>query len=287
LENSTGKQGEIGWMGCKGKIACVVLGGLLLCIGGLTAWQWENIGAALNAVRFSQEELEEKLAENDQTIKDAINKVPEISIREVTEEERAALRDGTLTQEELTQSLIQKPESKPEPKPEQPSKPKTEPQNKPEQKPQPQTPDQSTQQTPPDPAVSVTPEPEPEPEPQPSEYEQQINALIAEVFVLREEFLIKLDNMQAAAIADYRAIPADQRDTKTLMNLASGYISKGLDLEKQCDARIEAIVVELEEILQKNNGDLSIAQTVYDTYVQEKGLKKAWYMAELKKMGMI
>lgn len=265
-------------MGRKKKIACVVLAGVLLCAGGLTVWQWNNISAALSAVRFSQEELEEKLAENDQTIKDAIDKAPEVSIREVTEEERAALRDGTLTQEELVQSLIQKPESepKPQPKPEQPSKPQTEPQPKPEQKPEPQ----------PQPEPEPQPEPQPEPEPQPSEFEQQVNALVAEVLVLREEFLIKLDNLQAAAIADYKAIPADQRDAKTLMSFASGYMAKGLDMEKQCDARIEAIVVELEEILRKNNGDLNLAQTVYDTYVQEKSLKKAWYMAELKKVGI-
>ena len=261
-------------MSFRKKIICSALLVVILGITGLTVWQWNNISAALNAVRFSQEELEEKLAENDQTIKDAIDKAPEVSIREVTEEERSALRDGTLTQEELVQSLVQKPESepKPKPKPEQPSKPQTEPQPKLEQKPEPE------------------PEPEPQPEPEaeskPSEFEQQVNALVAEVLVLREEFLIKLDNLQAAAIADYRAIPANRRDAKTLMSFASGYMSKGLDMEKQCDARIEAIVVELEEILRKNNGDLSLAQTVYDTYVQEKSLKKAWYMAELKKVGI-
>lgn len=270
-------------MSFRKKIICSALLVVIFGITGLTVWQWNNISAALSAMRFSQEELEEKLAENDQTIKDAIDKAPEVSIREVTEEERAALRDGTLTQEELVQSLLQKPESetKPQPKPEQPPKPQPEPQPKPEQKTEPEP------EPKPEPEPEPKPQPEPEPEPQPSEYEQKVNALIAEVLVLREEFLIKLDNLQAAAIADYKAIPADQRDAKTLMSFASGYISKGLDMEKQCDARIEAIVVELEEVLRKNNGDLSLAQTVYDTYVQEKSLKKAWYMAELKKMGMV
>lgn len=275
-------------MNFRKKVICGILLVVTLGITALTAWQWNNISAALSAVRFSQEELEEKLTENDQTIKDAIDKAPEVSIREVTEEERAALRDGTLTQEELVQSLLQKTESEPKPQPEQPPKPQTDPQPKPEQKPQPQAPEQSTQQPPADPATSTQPQPEPqpEPEPQPSESEQRVNALVAEVLVLREEFLIKLDNLQAEAIAAYKAIPSEQRDTKTLMNFASGYMSKGLDMEKQCDARIESIVVELEDTLRKNGGDLSLAQTVYDTYMQEKSLKKAWYMAELKKVGI-
>lgn len=252
----------------KKRIVCGVLLAVVIGVGALTVWQWNNINAALSFVRFSQEELEEKLEANDQAIKDAVEANPSVTIREVTEEERAALRDGTLTQEELVQSLMQKPE----PGPEQPSKPQTTPQQtKPEQKPA----DESRN----------TPQSQPNPEPEKSEYEQKVNALIAEVFVLREEFLIKLDNLKAAAIADYRAIPVEERNAKALMSLASGYIAKGLDMEKQCDARIEAIVVELEQVLQENNGDLSIAQTVYDTYVEEKSLKKAWYMAELKKVG--
>lgn len=265
---------------CRKKIVYAVLLAAVVGVGALAVWQWNNISAALSFVRFSQEELEEKLAANDQTIKDAVEASPSVTIREVTEEERAALREGTLTQEELVQSLLQKPEATPE---EQKPESGKQAQTKPEQKPQAESPTQSTQQR--EQAASSSAQQEKEPEQ--SEYEQQVNALIAEVFVLREEFLIKLDDLQTAAIADYRAMPEDQRSTKALMSLASGYLSKGLDMEKQCDAEIERIVVELEKLLQENGGDLSIAQTVYDTYVEEKSLKKAWYMAELKKRGLV
>jgi len=249
----------------KKKIACAVLGGVLLCAGGLTAWQWNNISAALSFVRYSQEELEGKLDQNDQAIKDAVQNIPNVTIRDVTQEEKDALKDGTLTQEELIQSLIQsepKPEQKPESKPPKDSQeaPDTEPEQPPRQE---------------------------EPEQQKNDFETRLNELIAKVYVLREEFLIKLDQTQVAAIADYKAIPADQRTTKKIASLVSGYLSKGLDMEKECDAQIEQIVVEMEALLKENGGDLSIAQTVYDTYVEEKSLKKAWYMAELKKRGMI
>jgi len=217
-------------------------------------------------MRYSQEELESKLDQNDQTIKDAVQAIPNVTIRDVTEEEKQALKDGTLTQEELVQSLIQnqpKPEQTTESKPEQPPQV--------ENTPSPQ-PEQSTQQ---------------QEEPQQDDYEKKLNELIAEVYVLREEFLIKLGETQKAAIADYKAIPADQRNTKTIASLVSGYMSKGLDMEKECDDRIKVIVLEMETLLQENGGDLNIAQTVYDTYLEEKSLKKAWYMAELKKRGMI
>lgn len=245
-------------------------------------WQWNNISAVLRFARFSQEELEDKLNENDQTIKNAMDAVPEVTIRDITQEEKDALRDGTLTQEELVESLIQKPKPQPQEKEPKPEKP---PQTKPEQVPNEESPSQSTQQPAPEPAVS-NPEQEPEQEPEQSQYEQQVNALIAQVLVLREEFLIKLDELKAAAIADYKAIPEDQRTKTKLLSLTSGYMSKGLALEKQCDAQIEAIVAELDRLARENGGDLTLAQTVYDTYVEEKSLKKAWYMAELKKGGM-
>ena len=254
-------------MSRKKKIACAVLGGILLCAGGLTVWQWNNISAALSFVRYSQEELEGKLDQNNQTIKDAVDSIQNVTIRDVTEEEKQALKDGTLTSEELVQSLIQS-ESKPEKPPE----------SKPEQQP---------------PKAEDIPEPLPEQPPQQeepvqqSDYEKELNGLIAEVYVLREEFLIKLDNTQAAAIADYKALPADQRTTKNIASLVSGYMSRGLEMEKECDGRIKEIVLEMESLLQENGGDLSLAQTVYDTYLEEKSLKKAWYMAELKKRGMI
>ena len=40
-------------------------------------------------------------------------------------------------------------------------------------------------------------------------------------------------------------------------------------------------------LISANNGDPSIIDTVIETYASEKSLKKAWYMAELKKRGFV
>ena len=254
------------------KIVCGVLLAAIIGVGALTVWQWNNISAALSFTRYSQSELEDRLASNDQTIKDAMDAAPEVVIRDITQEEKDALRAGTLTQEELVQSLLQKPEQT-----------TPEPEQKPQTKPEGEPPPKQVQQPAKDPADSTQPEKKPEQ----SEYEKQVNALIAQVLVLREEFLIKLDELQAAAIAEYKAIPEDQRTATKLLSFAGGYLAKGLELEKQCDAKVEAIAVELDRLARENGGDPTLAQTVYDTYVEEKSLKKAWYMAELKKRGMV
>lgn len=258
------------------KIICGVLLAVVVGIGGLAVWQWNNISAALSFVRFSQGELEEKMADNDQVIKDAVEANPSVTVRDVTEEERNALKDGTLTPEELAQSLLQKPEGKPESESKKDPKPQTTPQPKPEQKPPEENP--AAQQPQPEPEVSAQPEP--------SEGEKKVNALVAEVLVLREEFLIKLDNLMAQAKADYLALAPEERTRAKLLKMAAGYMAKGVSMEKECDARIQTITEEIKQVVSEHGGDPNLAQTVYDTYVQEKSLKKAWYMAELKKIGI-
>ena len=227
-------------------------------------WQWDNIVALYKGLVYSQEELEGKMADNDQVIKDAVDAF-------LTDEDRQALSNGAgSTQDpDPEQTGAEKP---PEPGGEQgtsdkptgtattPDKPKPE-------KPKPENP----------PADKPT---------EPTAYEKQLSAVIARVYALREDFMGRLEALMNQAIAEFKAIPAEERSAK-LASFVSGYLAKWLDMEKECDARIEAIIIELETLLQENNGDLSIAQTVYDTYVEEKSLKKAWYMAELKKRGFV
>lgn len=258
----------------------IVLGILLIAGVGALLWsQWDNVSAVIDGLRHSQEELETKIADNDQAVKDAVAAMPEVTVRDITEEERQALRDGTLTSDELVQNLIT-PQQQPEKDPEtgegynnQQPKPPADPGQKPDSKPEQQG--------------SSSPPTVPEKTPEQLAYEQELSAIIARVYVLREDFLGRLDALMNQAIAEFGKIPAEERTASKLAAFASGYLSIGFDMEAECDAQIEAIVVELETLLKENNGDLSIAQTVYDTYVEEKSLKKAWYMAELKKRGFV
>lgn len=261
------------------KIICSIVLAFAVGVGALSVWQWNNISAALSFLRFSKEELEEKLEQSDQTIKDAVNALPDVSIRDITQEEKDALREGTLTQEELIESLI-KPEPPKEPPGEnepdepviapEPAKPKPEPKD-PTPVPEPEKPQ---------------PDPEPKP-PEQSEYEKQLAAIIAEVYVLREQFLIKLDELLEQAKAEYRALAPEQRTKAQMVPLVADYMARGTRLEEECDAKIVEILDRLEKLVRANNGDTKLSQTIFDTYVDEKSIKKAWYMAELKEKGLV
>lgn len=243
------------------KILCGVLALILISVAGVVWWQRDNLKALKQAVQYSSGELEQQLQENQQLIQDAVNATPEVVIRDVTEEEREALKDGTLTQEELIDRLVNV---------EAPA------QTKPEA------------QTPANPPVS-TPQPEPpaqEPTPDP-EYQKKLSAIVAEVYVLREKYTIELDNMYAAAKEEYKAMPKSGRTTEKLSKWAAGYVTRATKLEKTCDTSMDDIVGRMEDLIRANNGDLSLVDTVVYTYANEKSLKKAFYMAKLEEKGLI
>ena len=78
---------------------------LLVIIGWFTYWQWNNITAFVDALRYSNEEVESKLQENNQAIQQYLQKEENITVREMTEEEVQDLMNGTLTEEEVVRRL--------------------------------------------------------------------------------------------------------------------------------------------------------------------------------------
>ena len=251
------------WM----KILCIVLALLAALLAGLYWWQRENLKAVKDAASHSSEELEEKLAENQQQIRDVVDAAPEIVVREVTEEERQALRDGTLTQEELIERLLDPGEQSDS------------------------TAAPGMEETPPGEdakAPAETPTlPAEQPKPAEDPYQKELSAIIAKVYVLREDFTMALDNMYDEAKAEYIALPAEKRTKSNLMVLASKYLSKATALEKECDARMDEIVADMEKLIQENNGDMSLVDTVVYSYANEKSLKKSWFMSKIQEKGLV
>ena len=234
-----------------------------LVLAGLYWWQRENLKAVKDAVSYTSEELEEKLTENQQAIRDAVESAPEVVVREVTEEERQALRDGSLTQEELTDRLVTPAEQSGQQVP------------------------AKAEQTPQAPAETTPTPPAEQPKPAEDAYQKELSAIVAKVYVLREEYTITLDNMYEAAKAEYIAMPEAQRTKSNLAKMAGRYLDEATDLEKECDSRMDAIVAEMEKLIRENKGDMSLVDTVVYTYANEKSLKKSWYLSKLEERGLI
>lgn len=259
----------------------VVLALLLAALVALALWQKNNIEALLvykNA--GSQEEIEQQMEQNQQAIADALEKNPEIVVRDLTEEEKQALRDGTLTQEELTERLTETPKEE-APKEEAPKAEEKGAEQKPAEPPK-------QEQKPAEEKVAEQPKVEEKDAEQPveSEYQKKLSAVTAKVYVLREKFTIELDAIKDEAASEYYAMSEEERTGDKLTAFAKKYFIRATELEKQCDAEMDAIIAEMDALISANNGDYSVIDAVVESYANEKSLKKAWYMAELKKRGL-
>ena len=239
-------------------ILCTILVLLAVSLAGLFWWQRDNLKAIHAATQHTSAELEEKLEENQQMIQEAVKAAGEVTVGEITEEDRQAFRDGSMTQEQLVERLTNGGEGEPREEPASTSRPESD----------------------------GTPPPEP-PKPAENTYQKELSALIARVYVLREEYTLALDTMYADAKAEYLALPAEKRTKTHLLKMARGYLSRASALEKECDGNMDESVRGMEKLLRENDGDLGLVDTVVYTYANEKSLKKSWYMSKLEQKGLI
>ena len=242
-----------------GRTRKIVLGviALVVLVSGALAWRFRDEIKALGVSRqYSSKELEDKLLENDQKITDAASGTPELQVRAPTKEESKALQDGSLSCGELKDRLTEKADA---------------------------VPASAASGKPETPAASGTTEAPAAPK---SDYSEQLSQLIAEVYVLKETYTAALSDLEAAAKADYKALPESKRTAAGLASLASRYLGVVNRMEKECDEQMHEIITEMEELIAANNGDTSLPGTVFDTYVNEKSLKKACYLSRLQEKGL-
>lgn len=229
-------------------ILLAVLIVLIGAIAGVAVWQKNNIEAVMNYTQYTQEELVGKLEENDAYIQQVLDEA--LSNAQKVDQERKPLKDP------------QKPELPDEPE---------------------QTPTEAPADTPPEQAA---PEDGGGGEEEPS-FESQLQALIDRVYALRDEYVGALEAMERDAAEAYRNLPAEKRTAKGKIEFASSYISRATELEKECDGKMDQLVAEFKALLKGYGQSMELVDTVIYTYANEKSLKKAWYLSELEKRGMI
>lgn len=257
-------------------VLIVVLLVIAAVLAGLYLWQQENLKAAANARKYTQQELREQLADSRGSVEETLEQHPEITVRDLNDEERKALRSGELTPQELIAILTQPKDSGAKAPEETPA---------PESTPAPVSPAPQVTAAPSVPAPTPTEAPH---EPTPEEiYQTKLSELVAQVYVMREQYTAQLDAMVAQAKAEYHAMPESERTKSKLLSWATGYIAKANDLERQCDDQMEAILGSMNALITEYGGDSSLVTTMANSYANEKRIQKSIYIQELEKRGIM
>lgn len=222
---------------------------LLVIIGWFTYWQWNNITAFVDALRYSNEEVEKKLQENNLAIQQYLQKEENITVREMTEDEVQGLMNGTLTEEEVVRRLTGQEAPVEEP-PETVSKPSESP---------------------------TTTKPEKPTPPQAPTTAQTVAEAIAKLYITKSDYLGRLDAIEAQVRAEYIALSAeDKKGAK--QRFLSQYLPTVAAWESECDAAVYGVIAEVREALKANGQAETVADQIESSYLNEKRLKKSYFI---------
>ena len=256
----------------KHVVLLCVLAAVLLVGGGFAYVQRNTIGALIDSFRYSQEDVEKKMEENQKDLQKFIDEDDDISVRDLTDDEKKALDNGEITEDDVVSIItgqttledVKKSENANTGQTDNVGKSETgggTPNNpsKPEQ-PQPSAPTENgNTQT-------------------PSE-ENVLSELIAKLYVQKNQYLSKIDALDYQMRHEYSALPKEERKARK-SEIISKYMKILGDWEKECDGVVYGILDEIKAELAKTGKDESLAKKIEEAYLNEKKLKKTAYMNE-------
>lgn len=217
--------------------------------------QISDIGA------IPKEDVAARQEENDKKTQQLSDALSDIAVRDLTEEERAALAKGELSEEDALALILGETA---------PAVPPAETADRA----QPNTAAETTAQN----AGSPTPDPQdlsrPSAEKDAAARAAKKRSVLAEIYLLRAEFLNRIDALIDNAIVRYKALPKEKRGTTAKLNIGQALMADGEDLETECDGRMQALLDRLRALLVEGEEPTDILNEIEDAYKEQKQLKK-------------
>ena len=254
-------------------ILLCILAAVLLVGGGFAYVQRNNIGALIDSFRYSEEDVEKKLEENRKDLQKYIDEDEDITVRDLTDDEKKALDSGEITESDAVSIITGQKTLEDIKKSETPDAGQNGNAGKGENggTAAPNNPSQSGQ-------TSASAPNENQNEQTPSG-DKVLSELIAKLYVQKNQCLTKLDAIDSQMRHEYWSIPKSQRDARR-GEVVSKYMKILGDWERECDSTVYGILDEIKAELAKTGKDESIVKKIEESYLNEKKLKKAAYMNE-------
>lgn len=283
----------------KGKLRTrrIVSGICVLLVAGLLCWQWENAKAVFLGLFFSEEQRTQMVEEKEKNVQAILDEIPEVDVMPLPPNTEKLIVEGIISEEEAM-SVAQKEttiENLMEEKGVafgEDEKGRTiivvkdetgeyVPYKTPDQLAQP--PSENVNSTPGD-AVDVTEKAQeiagpkkPTQKDTPVKQSSRLQELIAKIYVLRSTYIGRIDALVKQARHEY------YQDKSRKSELEGKYLRIGSNMEKECDAQMEALISEIHAELIRTGGDLSLIDEIRSVYAQEKSAKKAALFAKYAK----
>ena len=248
------------------KVLLIVFVLLLVLIAALGIWQRDNINSFINSLKYSEEEISQKLDDNNKKMDDIVETTKYIDVKKggLTAEEEKAVTSGEITEEDAVkimrgQTSLEEIKSQKQENSDNKSVTANPPKTENEQAPASQKPVE-------EPPKEATKE---------EVMTDEVSNIVAELYVIKANFIAQLESIGQQMYNEYIAT---HYDPTKIMSIVDKYLPTVSQLEAQCDSTINGLLSQLEAALKKGDGDLGLVNEIRQYYYKEKSLKKSYYL---------
>jgi len=224
------------------KIFFSIIAILIVIVGLIAVLQWDNIEAIYVAKTHTKEELKEMSDNNSESRTATVAGLP---VRQLTDDERDAIKSGELESSEALKRILETQEST--------------------------VSSETSNYSDGNDVATISGSG--------VDYNVELARLVGQVYVLEATYSGSLENLVSSAIAEYKALPADQRTKANKWNIGVKYLSTAASMEASCDSQMATILSQIESVLLASGGDMKLLGQIKSAYANEKILKKEYYLS--------
>lgn len=266
-----------------------LLGMCFAITAGGVIWQWQNIKAVSNAVRYTKEELAERITSQKEGMQTALKAYGLEGVSDFTLEEEEAIRQGKMTYEEAIEGLTKRQQEAAEG-----SSENIEVDSDSFINHEGQSGSGTAVQLN---GVSVNGVKDNSSSSDNGLENNQVQGgtlqsktsskaivqqSVNQMYALKAKYLGVLGVLERAARNEYYALTGEQRKSSGIKSLVPKYMTPVLDAQSACDAEVAKVLNSLKAELQARGESTDIIKTMKSAYENEKELKKAYYLSLLK-----
>lgn len=220
---------------------------ILLAVGTVLYWQYDNVIALINGLNHSPVDIAKQIDENRESLKKKIQNYTKDNINDITAEDEQKLLEGELSVEDISEKY-----------------------NLPI--------DVMTDDVTNNKDLDIIKD-----QNNGESVDKAVSEGVSKMYALKAKYVSKLGELERKVIDEYSKLSKEQQNEKSKYDLVMKNLEYVAELEKKCDTEVAEVLTTLEIELSKLNADKEIIQILHEAYENEKELKKSYYLSLYKK----
>jgi hypothetical protein len=226
---------------------------LVICVGVLGWWQWNNLKSVHSALTQDQDALSQELQRVTDDQQTALERYG-ITATAPSQQQNDDLLSGQTSADEVKRALgLSSPEETETVK----------------------TDDQAEQNTAPQEESAAAPVQETASGPT---AEELLNQCSQELYAYEIDLMAQLGQMKQAAVDQWNRLPEEEQTRQRLWEIGWDGLQRCYELETDTDSAVKAILADYREQIEAVGGDAAALDEMWDYYSQEKTAIKAYYV---------